>query len=36
MGSQGSKPAATSDVKNESHNSARNVLEGFAERINNT
>ncbi|ETW33382.1 hypothetical protein PFTANZ_05899, partial [Plasmodium falciparum Tanzania (2000708)] len=35
MGSQGSKPAATSDVKNESHNSARNVLEGFAESIKN-
>ncbi|EWC89214.1 hypothetical protein PFNF54_01991 [Plasmodium falciparum NF54] len=35
MGSQGSKPVDTSDVKNESHNSARNVFENIAEIIYN-
>ncbi|ETW37296.1 hypothetical protein PFTANZ_02008, partial [Plasmodium falciparum Tanzania (2000708)] len=35
MGSQESKPVDTSDVKNESHNSARNVFEYIAEIISN-
>ncbi|KNG74645.1 erythrocyte membrane protein 1 [Plasmodium falciparum IGH-CR14] len=35
MGSQESKPVDTSDVKNESHKSARNVFEYIAEIISN-